>query len=63
MKTKRTGLIAGTILGGTLLLGTAGLALATGETPDELWQPIIATVALIVLALGASVVAFRRQEL
>ncbi len=44
-------------------LADAGLALASGGTPDEVWQPVVATVALIVLALGASVVAFRRQEL
>jgi len=34
MITKRTNLLAGSLLGGALLLGTAGLALAQDPTPS-----------------------------
>jgi ABC-2 type transport system permease protein len=51
----------------TGLTGPAA-ALATGEASvgelgADLWIPIVATIVLIALALGGSVVAFRRREL
>ena len=39
MTTKRVNLLAGTILGGALLLGTAGLALAQSPTPTPTPSP------------------------
>jgi len=44
-------------------LADAALAIGTGEVPEQLWQPVAATTGLIVAALVASSVAFRRQEL
>jgi ABC-2 type transport system permease protein len=49
-------------------LATPAAGLATGATTVaalgwDLWLPVIATVALIVLALGAATVAFGRREL
>ena len=38
-------------------------AASIGDLGADLWLPVIATVALIALALGASLVAFRRREL
>ena len=48
-------------------LTAPGLALAGGASPAELgadlWVPLLATAALIVGAIGLSLVAFRRREL
>ena len=49
-------------------LTTPASALATGEATTtslgaDLWLPIIATIALIGLALAGSLLAFRRREL
>jgi ABC-2 type transport system permease protein len=44
-------------------LADAALALATGDTPEQLWPSIAATVALVAVALGAAALAFRRQDL
>jgi ABC-2 type transport system permease protein len=44
------------------LLGPAG-ALALGVAPGELVTPILASLAVIVIALGAAWLSFRRQEL
>jgi ABC-2 type transport system permease protein len=46
---------------GTLLEPAAAWAL--GDTADDAWRPIVGTLALIGLAIGASLVSFRRQEL
>jgi hypothetical protein len=44
-------------------LTEAGIAMANGAQPDRLWEPILATIALIAAALVGSWLAFRRQEL
>jgi len=44
-------------------LADAGLALATGVTPEHLAEPVIASVAVVGLALGGAWLSFRRQEL
>ena len=43
MTTKRTNLLAGTVLGGALLLGTAGLVLAQGPTATPTPSPTTGT--------------------
>lgn len=44
-------------------LADAGLAVATGAQPERLVEPVVASLAVIGLALGASWLSFRRQEL
>lgn len=44
-------------------LADAGLALAAGARPEHLVAPVVASLAVIGLALGASWLSFRHQEL
>ena len=44
-------------------LADAALAIGTGATPERLWQPVVATVALIGASLFAASISFRHQEL
>jgi len=44
-------------------LADAGLAIASGSEPAHLWQPVVATVMLVAIALGVAWASFRRAEL
>jgi ABC-2 type transport system permease protein len=44
-------------------LATAGVALAAGADPERLAEPVLATIAVIAVALIGSWLSFRRQEL
>lgn len=44
-------------------LADAALAAGSGSTTDHAWEPVVATIGLVALALGAAAAAFRAQDL